>query len=59
MKDKKPKFRHEKYDKFDNLNTCSSTECTGLITVPPRDEDELENYMDIYDFGPSDSKRKL
>ena len=37
------------YEKFD---TCSSTECTGLITVPPADEAELENYMDVYDFGP-------
>ena len=37
------------YDKF---NVSSSTECTGLITVPPENDDELENYMDVYDFGP-------
>ncbi len=36
----------------DKFNTCSAHECTGLITVPPETEDELENYMDIYDFGP-------
>lgn len=41
-----------KEDMFENLDTCSFAECTGLITVPPEDEDELENYMDIYDFGP-------
>ena len=40
------------YDKFDRANACSSTECTGLITVPPSDDDELENYHDVYDFGP-------
>ena len=47
----------EHYDKF---NTVSTTECTGLITVPPEDEHELENYMDVYDFGPfvSDSNPK-
>lgn len=48
---KKKKFANppEKdiYEKFD---TCSSTECTGLITVPPENEDELENYKDIYEF---------
>ena len=37
----------ENYEKFD---ASSSTECTGLITVPPQNEDELENYKDIYEF---------
>ena len=45
----------EPYDKF---NVSSSTECTGLITVPPENEDELENYMDIYDFGPPITKKE-
>lgn len=56
MKKKKPVFRDEKYDKFDMPNACSSTECTGLITVPPEDEDQLENYMNVYDFGPPPTK---
>lgn len=42
-------LQDETYNKF---NVSSSTECTGLITVPPENDDELENYMDVYDFGP-------
>ena len=45
------------FDKFDFSDVCSSTECTGLITVPPVDEEEFENYMDIYDFGPSENRQ--
>ncbi len=39
------------YDKFENIGAYSSTECTGLFSVPPQNEDEYENYNDIYDFG--------
>ena len=46
----------EKEEMFDFSPVCSSTECTGLITVPPVDEEELENYMDLYDFGPSENR---
>ena len=48
----------KEYDKFEFSHVCSSTDCTGLITVPPADEDELENYMDLYDFGPSEDDFK-
>ena len=41
-----------KKDKFDIKRCASSNDCTGLITVPPGNEDELENYHDVYDFGP-------
>jgi len=44
-------------DKFDLANACSPTDCTGLITVPPEDEAELESYQEVYDFGPFDKKR--
>ncbi|MBO5743355.1 MAG: hypothetical protein J6R68_03645 [Clostridia bacterium] len=37
----------KEYDKFD---AASSTECTGLITVPPQNEDELQSYREIYEF---------
>jgi hypothetical protein len=47
MKNEKRKSDHPDYDKFD---AASSTECTGLITVPPQNEDELESYRDIYEF---------
>ena len=49
---------NSKPDKFDLANACSTNDCTGLITVPPEDEHELENYMDFYDFGPYDKNKK-
>lgn len=49
------KSEDEIYDKF---NVSSSNECTGLITVPPEDEEELKNYMDVYDFGPPIVEKK-
>ena len=42
----------DEYAKFNLSNACSPSECTGLITVPAEDEQQLENFMDIYDFGP-------
>ena len=51
MKKKKGTMRADKAE-YDKFNTVSATECTGLITVPPEDEYELENYMDLCDFGP-------
>ncbi len=33
-------------------NAASSMECTGLIMRPAQNEDELESYADIYEFGP-------
>lgn len=53
-KDDKKKTLTDIEGKFD---TCSAHECTGLITVPPQTDDELENYMDIYDFGPPICKK--
>lgn len=44
--DKKENFEH---DIMDELNTVASvTECTGLIQIPPTNEDEAESYGDIY-----------
>lgn len=43
------------YDILDDehyANAASSMECTGLIMQPAQNEDELESYADIYDFGP-------
>lgn len=47
MKNDKRNINDPDYDKFD---AASSTECTGLITVPPQNEDELDSYRDIYEF---------
>ena len=42
------------YDHLDDIrvDACSSTECTGLILSPPETTEELEAYMEVYDFGP-------
>ncbi len=42
------------YDHLEDAygNACSQTECTGLIAHAPLTEEELESFMDIYDFSP-------
>ncbi len=37
------------YDILDKINSvASTTECTGLIQIPPKNSDEAESYSDIY-----------
>ena len=43
---KKEKFDLELLD--EHIKVASSTECTGLIQVPPMNEDEADAYSDIY-----------
>ena len=43
---KKKTFETDLLDDF--FATASATECTGLIQIPPRNEDEAESYGDIY-----------
>lgn len=55
-KNKKPflkgKTPYDIIDEVDYSNAASSTECTGLMSVPAENDDELEAYADIFDFGP-------
>ncbi len=64
MKNKKPECKNEKKavgpaeledrngdSVFTLTNAATVMECTGLIQVPPENEDELENYADIYSFS--------
>lgn len=39
-------------DDCDYLNTSSATDCTGLIPAAPAEEEELENYEELYPFLP-------
>ena len=39
----------EHLEKFDLANASSATECTGLVTHFATEE-ELESYMDVYNF---------
>ncbi len=43
---KKEKFNLELLD--EHMKVASSTECTGLIQIPPTNEEEAEAYSDIY-----------
>ncbi len=36
---------------YDLNNASSSTECTGLIPVPPQSEDEQQAYNHIYHYA--------
>ena len=43
----------------DCLNSvASSTECTGLIQIPPENEEEMEAYQDIYAIHNQPIKKK-
>ena len=43
---KKEKFNLELLD--EHMKVASSTECTGLIQIPPTNEEESEAYREIY-----------
>jgi len=43
---KKEKFDLELLD--EHMKVASGTECTGLIQIPPMNEDEADSYREIY-----------
>jgi hypothetical protein len=51
MKNKKRPLLSE-FDKFTFANVSSATECTGLVTHMPTEED-MEAYREVYDFEAS------
>lgn len=43
------KNKNYSYDILEDINSVASvTECTGLMQIPPTNENEAENYNDIY-----------
>lgn len=54
MDDKKePKDKTEdNEEKYIRIETCSATDCTGLIASAPVDEQEAEIYDEIYGYNP-------
>ncbi len=44
----------KEYDKFETTNACSAHDCTGLIPTPPATDEEMESYMEIYDYRAPD-----
>lgn len=39
---------------FEFNNSCSTTDCTGLIPAAPTQEGALESYEELYPFLPPD-----
>lgn len=42
------KQEHSFEDDYATLDIASTTDCTGMIPTPPLNEEEVENYADIY-----------
>lgn len=52
---KKKKRNAETTEFFEEV--VSATECTGLMPGMPLDEEERENYRELYDYGPGGQKK--
>lgn len=49
MKNSEEKYKGFELDLIDKYNNvASNTECTGLIQIPPTNEEESEAYGEIY-----------
>lgn len=52
-KDKKIDYHEFEFGEgVDNLNSCSTMDCTGLMYRTPYSEAERESYQAIYDYEP-------
>lgn len=52
---KEKKIDYHEYEfgeQIDNLNACSTTDCTGVMWRAPQNDDERESYKNVYDFEP-------
>ncbi len=47
-----------KHYRYDLTNCSSSTECTGLMHVPPHSDEEAEAYNEIFHFGVTELDKK-
>ena len=50
--DTKKGYQFELENEIDSV--VSQTECTGLISVPPQNEEEAESYAEIYTVPKND-----
>ena len=39
-----------------DIQSCSATDCTGLIPALPESDAELEHYQDLYHYLPDEKK---
>ena len=47
MIDDKINYREHEYDFTDEPHVASSTDCTGLIQIPPQNQDEFQSYQEL------------
>lgn len=45
-------------EQIENLNACSTTDCTGVMWRAPKNEAEWDSYKDVYDFEPPKAATK-
>ncbi|WP_180994616.1 hypothetical protein [Clostridium sp. chh4-2] len=48
-------MKDKKVSEMDDIDimACSTMDCTGLIPSLPQNDEELENYNDLYPFEPT------
>ncbi len=51
---KKTKKFSQTLPEIDFLTAASTTDCTGLIPSAPQNDAELDSYMNIMKFSPTD-----
>jgi len=49
---KKPYHQHDNIPEYDYLKPASAQDCTGLIPAGPVDEEEMDQYEELYSFLP-------
>ena len=50
---KKTSMKHDPETDWDiDIQSCSATDCTGLIPALPESDAELEHYQDLYHYLP-------
>ena len=59
MKEKKETNNESIIEGYDYLgNSCSVTDCTGLIPSAPSSEAELDSYEDVYHYQPKAAPKR-
>lgn len=49
---KKDNPRYSPNLEYDFFKANSATDCTGAVPRPPQTDDELDSYLDVYNFLP-------
>lgn len=52
QKEKRENPHYSPNPEYDFFKANSATDCTGAMPRPPRTDDELDSYLDVYNFLP-------